>query len=1011
MPGEGGGRRSIALLILLTAPAACHAAASARAVVLDDFESAASTRNWSGGLRLSRQHSAHGVSAGEMDFSSRGAALTMTGFPEDWRGYDRLLFDIFCGRPAIATVTLRIYDGPGTESAGEKKRDYFEAEGKILVLQGWNHAEVNLHSLRTASNERDLLLGQIRRIVLQVDRGPFPLTLFFDNFRLAAGEEPLRTASRKQPADTWTAINGRFFTVRQVARPEDVPESAAVTALRQEAEREQDRLAKTIETAKLQGIETIYEERYLVTADLGLRVRPRLPWFNNDRSKAEMFSYVARSCREARRELEDKIQGLDRLPAADDTRVGGPLIAPFGPLKGRPSRGWFFVDEHGDPMIILSLHSPSVPLQRFFATPFQHIESYSVGGGSRWTIDQSPVYKAFLADPDTHRVGWDGWCGHLIRDLDSMGGTKLENTVICLESPRIRKAIEEYIRLNIPKFDANPNLLYDIMGYELMYICYCDRSQKMFREWLEKKHGTIADANLDWGTQYKQFADVVAPPVKHARPLPGTNRGLWYDWARFNQDRFTDHLLWVRSLIRKIDPNTPLAAGGSSSMLSGDTGVSGIDEERIVNEVDDVIIHEGGGSTMGMDLQRALSETPKPLADPEMSLGAVEYLLPQVLHGKSVAQIWHWPSQPPNEFYSTVETSLAHGWIYSLADIGELLRAALDVRRLNREIAAFVDAPAEVAILYSQTATLQLPPEMLTWQTTPYLAELRKAYQASQPLDARVTFVTERQIRKGWLEKYKLLIVPAVRNIPADVVDRIWDYSACGGRVLITPESLSGDEYNRPQPYLSRLGLQVLETRFPKITGSERLIQGYDQSFSREVSFSGESAVVLKQLPGSAPRLPESLTARGIRQTIRTAGQAATLFQYPDGSAAIVRYALGKGAVYYSAASLEKSAYSRLLDALFDEAGVSRPVRVAPLDATPRDQIEARFALAGGRKLLYVVNFGAQPAHLRIKAPAGFLRGWRELRQGATAKGNVITVAPGTTNIYELLDAHRGAAE
>ena len=83
----------------------------------------------------------------------------------------------------------------------------------------------------------------------------------------------------------------------------------------------------------------------------------------------------------------------------------------------------------------------------------------------------------------------------------------------------------------------------------------------------------------------------------------GRIAALWYDWARFNQDRFTDYLLWVRGEIRKIDAAMPLAAGGSSSMLAGRTGTTGIDEERIVNEVDDVIIHEGGGSTLGMDLQ------------------------------------------------------------------------------------------------------------------------------------------------------------------------------------------------------------------------------------------------------------------------------------------------------------------------------------------------------------------------------------------------------------------------
>ena len=65
---------------------------------------------------------------------------------------------------------------------------------------------------------------------------------------------------------------------------------------------------------------------------------------------------------------------------------------------------------------------------------------------------------------------------------------------------------------------------------------------------------------------------MIPPPVKNSRPLAGTNRGLWYDWARYNQDRFTDYLLWVRNQIRKIDTTVPLAAGGSSSMLAGRTG-------------------------------------------------------------------------------------------------------------------------------------------------------------------------------------------------------------------------------------------------------------------------------------------------------------------------------------------------------------------------------------------------------------------------------------------------------
>ncbi len=976
-------------------------AAPNRVLVLEDFETAASLKNWEGDIRLASERASHGRSSALVRFNEHRAEISATKFAADWRGYDRLLFDLYNEQKEILTATLRIYDDAG--EIGRARRDYYEAEDKVLLLTGWNHIELKLTGLHAASYERELSLGQIRRITLSIERGALPCVLYLDNLRLVAGEELRETASRTQPQEPVIVLEDRFFKVRQVAPPEKVPESDDVARLRKEAQREAELLGSTIRAAQTQGIETIYTERHLVTADLGLHVRPRLAWFNNDTAKCEMFGYVAQTCRKVRLELEQKIDGLDRLPVLDDTQVGEPLIRPFPPLKGRPIRDWFFRDERGEPMIIISLHSPSRLLQRFFATPQQHIESYSVGGGSRWTIEQSPVYAAFQQDPDTHRVGWDGWCGHLVRDLDSMGTSKPENTVICLESPRIRKAIEEYIRINIPRFHANPELLYNIMAYELMYICYCDRSQRMFREWLARNHGTIGQANEKWGTSYKQFSEVIAPPVKDARPLPGTNRGLWYDWARFNQDRFTDHLLWVRSVIHKLDPTVPLAAGGSSSMLSGNTGTSGIDEERIVNEVDDVVIHEGSGSTMGMDLQLALSENKKPLADPEMSLGSVKYLLPHVLHGKSVVQLWHWPAQPSNEFHSNNQTSLAHGWQYSLADVGELLRVALDVRRLNNELAAFVDVPAETAILYSQTATLQLPPEMLTWHTTPYLAELRKTYEASRYSDAKVTFVTERQIRKGWLARYKILLVPAVRNLPADVVEEIWEYVSRGGRILVLPESLLGDEYNRPATYLERLGIRVLQTERPKPSSQGGMVQGYDQSFSEQVTFVDTASIALKPVESGMTARIGDLRTNGVRQVVSARSNIEILWRYPDGNPAVLRIALGRGAIYYSAASLEGASYSRLLEFLLGEAGVSQPVRVQPVDGMEKGRVEARFVEAGTRKLLYIVNFNERQMHLRIEVASESFRLLRELREGLNIQGNVVTVPARQTAIYEIV--------
>jgi beta-galactosidase GanA len=492
------------------------------------------------------------------------------------------------------------------------------------------------------------------------------------------------------------------------------------------------------------------------------------------------------------------------------------------------------------------------------------------------------------------------------------------------------------------------------------------------------------------------------PPVKDSKPLPGTNRALWYDWARFNQDRFTDYLLWVRSIIREIDPQTPLTAGGSSSMLAGRTGTTGIDEERIVNELDDVILHEGGGSTLGVDLQLALSEKKKPLADPEMYLDSLQNLWPHFLHGKSIVQLFHWPAQPSGELHGITASSLAHSWKYPLADVNELLRSALDVRRLNQEIAAFGEVPAEVAILYSQTATLQLPPEMLTWETTPYLAELEKTYTASQYLDAKVTFVTERQIAKGWLNRYKLLLVPGVRNIPGEVFDKISEYAAGGGRVLVAPESFLGDEYNRPADYLARLGISIRETQRPKPGGLGVMVQGYDQSFSQQATFADDAPQTLSAAGGGELAAIGELKTSGIRQIFDVKGNARIVSRYPHGEPAIVQMPAGKGVIYYSGSLLEERSYGRLLEALFREAGVTRPVRIRTVGGGDAWNIEARFAPFGSRKLLYVVNYNSAPSRLNVEAAAGRVSRLLDLRNGSDIRADEIIVPARQTAIYEL---------
>ena len=299
-----------------------------------------------------------------MVFESARTEAALEGFERDWRAFDRLLFDVYSDRDEPHSISVRITEDSPDRSALDKR---FEAADKAVVLKGWNHIEVKL-PLTAESQSRNLSLDRIRQIAFSAERVRLPWVVYVDNIRLAKGTEDAAAASRLQPQESVTTIDNRWFTVRQVVPPEEVPEAGDVRSLREAAAREADLLRETIRVAQTQGIDTIYFERHLVTADLGLSLRARLPWFNDDARKRELFQYVAGSCRSARREVGQLIDGIVRLPDTDDTHPPEPL-APYPDLKGRPMKDGYFLDRDGRPMFVVSLHSPSRLLQRFFASP------------------------------------------------------------------------------------------------------------------------------------------------------------------------------------------------------------------------------------------------------------------------------------------------------------------------------------------------------------------------------------------------------------------------------------------------------------------------------------------------------------------------------------------------------------------------------------------------------------------------------------------------------------------
>ena len=941
------------------------AAGTARAAVkvLDDFEGA--RIKWSGDCPASivAENASHGARALKVTFPAAAAypGITAADIDMDWSGFDTLKIDVFNTQRTPVDLNIRIDDAQSTGY-------YSRYNGEFLVLGGWTCVEIPLGDL--TSGDRSLDTSALTSFVIFLSSPERGWTLFFDNIRLVAGEEPASAAGDFSSAAT-------------------APERAG--ELEEEARAAAARLSVLIELAHERGLGTLEANIALVTADLGLDVRPGLQWFETRTS--ELHEYVALSCRSAYEDLKARLDGqtpASPIPPVHSTAMLDVQGAHF------VAKQIFHKPHSTQPVLIFSmLYHSEGPLCEYFTPINYFVHSHAFAGASRFDVEGAPLYKAFQEYDETHRVWNDdeGWCGHVVRDKSSLGGGG-EPVVICIESPRTRDAIEEYVRRHADAWKDKPEVLLNIMGGELSYICYCPYTLAMFRGWLDVRHGSIEELNSVWGTAYTSFDDITVMPNADQA---SENRARWYDWQEFNCRRFVQHALWAKSVIRDIDPDMRVAAGAVSYSFKPQLGRSGVDEESLVRIVDDIVMNESGSSTITTDLLWSFAEGKKPLLDFEYH-GDVAGILPHFLHGNSAMAMWWWPMRPNEEFPRFNRTALPFSWDIPLSDVAECLKIALDVRRLSPQIAAFHPAEAEMAILYSRASMLQVDPEYLQFDDTPYTMELKKVYDAMLGLDASVRFVSSAQVVGGRLADCELLVVPAAKYVTPAVADKIFEFAWSGGTVVVTPNSLIFDQYARRQDYLEEIGIEIKGWSEGSFTAGGQERHEYLQEFFRRVR-TGELPQFEIRAEGLG-RAVMTLTGQGAFQKVQADENARVIGVSENGSPALLEIPYGKGRFYYLACPLDAPSMNALLDAVADVAGVSRPVRFVSPEGARDWRIEARAVATRNAMLFYVVNHGETPAAVKVEIPFEALE-VTDLRDPAREMDlSRVEVAPGRTRIF-----------
>ncbi|HVN16889.1 MAG TPA: beta-galactosidase [Anaerolineales bacterium] len=132
----------------------------------------------------------------------------------------------------------------------------------------------------------------------------------------------------------------------------------------------------------------------------------------------------------------------------------------------------------------------------------------------------------------------------------------------CPHSPAYRESARELVTRLAKHMRGHPALaLWHVDNEYACHIseCFCDASIAAFREWLQKRYGTLDAFNEAWGTAFwsQQYSDweQVMPPMPTPAQVNPTQK---LDWKRFCSDSWLECFEDQKAILREITPEIPI---------------------------------------------------------------------------------------------------------------------------------------------------------------------------------------------------------------------------------------------------------------------------------------------------------------------------------------------------------------------------------------------------------------------------------------------------------------------
>ncbi len=375
--------------------------------------------------------------------------------------------------------------------------------------------------------------------------------------------------------------------------------------------------------------------------------------------------------------------------------------------------------------------------------------------------------------------------------------------VPCIDDPIYQAYAQRFLKAVAQHF-ANDDRIggYVLWGEPTLFrpgsgnaaICYCEHTIAKFRVWLKEKYKDIANLNEAWGTEgpsdYIDFCQVL-PPSDNSRQLGGFVS--WEDWRSFMETNLSDHIKAADCIFKENGAMQPTI----TEMLTGIN--NGIDSWKLSECTDIIGISCFDKPTRMTALYMCMSDSMakaynKPTFVVEAAGGSVKSgvgapktpsvnqlksaLLQRAGYGTKGLMYWCWRprlSDTEGNDFGLVKPN------------GKILKKAVEVGVLSEklndafEVYNSSERKAEVAVFTSQHINHLMDTELMNEN---YLGAVIGANYILSDLHINSDFICEKEIIKGSLSKYKVLVLPCSYILSEECAEKIEAFVRNGGTVI-----------------------------------------------------------------------------------------------------------------------------------------------------------------------------------------------------------------------------------